>query len=94
MNEIRVTCVTKPNRNSAHEHITHLGGSGWIQKREDVIWAIDNNRNLYYTRDLYGNVAIVVVVRESGKLPYLRTKADGKLTDNLLHLTECSLYGA
>jgi hypothetical protein len=31
----------------------------------------------------------VGVVRELGKLPYLRTHADGKCNDNLLALAEC-----
>jgi hypothetical protein len=29
MADARVTCITKPNRESQHEHITHLGGAEW-----------------------------------------------------------------
>jgi hypothetical protein len=30
MPDAQVTCITKPNPQSAHEHITHLGnGSKW-----------------------------------------------------------------
>jgi hypothetical protein len=26
MGDFRVTCITKPNPQSTHEHITHIGG--------------------------------------------------------------------
>lgn len=89
---IQITCVTKPNRYSSHEHITHVGGYGWTKTREQVIREIDNRLNSYFTKDPYtGKIAYVGVVREYGKLPYLRTYADGKYNNNLLEMAECPL---
>lgn len=92
MNECRVTCVIKPNRYSIHEHITHIGNpaGAWMLSREEAIRRIDAKTEAYYTVDVpTGKKAYVMVVRESGKLPYLRTHADGKPNDNLLALDEC-----
>lgn len=36
-----------------------------------------------------GKKVYIGVVREQGKLPYLRTHADGKWIDNLLAQAEC-----
>ena len=88
MADNRVTCVNKPHRNSPHEHITHIGGPGWRITREEAIKLIDSKTDSYYTL-VGGNRATVAVVREAGKLPYLRTHADGKWSDNLLALDEC-----
>jgi hypothetical protein len=42
MNEYEVTCVSKPNRFSTHEHITHIGNpaAGWKITRELAIQKI------------------------------------------------------
>jgi hypothetical protein len=39
MNEFEVTCVNKPDRMSAHEHITHIGNTAgnWRMAREEAI---------------------------------------------------------
>ncbi len=90
---LHVTCVNKPDRYSEHEHITHIGGSGWRKTREAVVYEINNNINSYYTKDPYtGQVAWVGVVNPSYGDPYLRTYADGDWNDNLLSLNECTLY--
>jgi len=93
MSEYEVTCVTKPDRNSRHEHITHIGNSagGWRLTRESAIERIESKREAFYTVDrTTGRRAYIGVVREHGKLPYLRTHADGKWNDNLLAQAECS----
>jgi hypothetical protein len=94
MNEFQVTCVNKPNRSSAHEHITHIGNtaSNWRMTREEAIRRIDSKQDAFYTVDrTTGNKAYIGVVRGDGmKAPYLRTHADGKWKDNLLALDECS----
>jgi len=95
MADRRVLCVNKPDRNSRHEHITNLGGTDaagarWKFTREEVIRRIDNRTDTFYTIDpATGRRADVVVVREAGKLPYVRTVRDGIPTDNLLSLPEC-----
>jgi hypothetical protein len=83
----QVTCINKPNRESSHEAITHLGGSGWRWTRAQVVQAIENQTNAFFT-SAGGTVAWLVVRRgTSGK--YVQTESDGKLTNNLLSLPEC-----
>ena len=92
MPEYQVTCINKPNRNSPHEHITHIGNTAgnWKLTREDAIQRIDSKTAAFYTVDrTTGKKVYIGVVREAGKLPYLRTYADGKWNDNLLALDEC-----
>lgn len=94
MADVQVTCITKPNLNSPHEHITHLGNpaSSWIWTREQVIQSIDSKTNTFYVADpATSKRAYIGVVREAGKLPYLRTYADGSWNNNLLSLNQCSL---
>jgi len=93
MAEYQVTCINKPHRDSAHEHITHIGnaGAGWRMTRELAISQIESKTNEFYTVDQStGRRCYVGVVRESGKHPYLRTHADGKWNDNLLAQSECN----
>jgi hypothetical protein len=94
MPDCQITCVTKPDRFSAHEHITHIGNPTtsppWRWTREQVVASIDAKTNTFFVTDpRTGRRADVAVVREAGKLPYLRTHADGIWTDNLLSLTDC-----
>jgi hypothetical protein len=93
MSEYLVNCITKPNRESRHEHITHIGNTnaGWQLSREAAISRIETKQDAFYTIDLTTNRKVYIgVVREGGlKLPYLRTHADGKWNDNLLAQREC-----
>jgi hypothetical protein len=97
MADVIVTCINKPERNSPHEHITHLGNpntpqGGWRWTREEVIASIEAGTNTFFTRDnATGKRADIRVVREAGGRVYLRTFADGIPTDNLLSLNECPL---
>lgn len=94
MPDLQVTCVTKPNRFSAHEHITHIGGN-WTPRRiirvEEAIDLIDSRQVTFYTLTTTGRRAEIRVIREPGKRPHLRTVADGYYSDNLLALSECSI---
>ena len=100
MADVQVTCITKPHPQSPHEHITHLGnpgssGGGWMWTREQVIASIDGKMNTFYVLDpVSGKRADIGVVREAGKTPYVRTYADGRWSNNLLSLNQCSLQGA
>lgn len=94
MTDVRVTCITKPNAQSPHEHITHLGSSAgnWNWTREQVIQSIDAKTNTFYVLDpVSGQRADIGVVREAGKAPYVRTYADGRWNNNLLSLNQCPL---
>ncbi len=94
MKEFEVTCISKPDRSSAHEHITHIGNIAgqWRLTREMAIKKIDAKAEAFYTIDRStGKKVFVYVVRGDGnKAPYLRTYADGKWQDNLLALDECT----
>ena len=88
----QVTCIIKPNRDSTHEHITHIGNKaeGWNITREVAIQRIDSKEYSYYTIDAFTRTKVYVgVVRPEGRAPYLRTYADGKWNDNLLALSSC-----
>lgn len=91
MADVQVTCITKPHPQSPHEHITHLGNPPqWVWTREQVIASIDAKTNTFFVRDpSTGKRSEVGVVREAGKLPYLRTYADGYYNNNLLSLNQC-----
>lgn len=92
MQEYEVNCIIKPNRQSAHEHITHIGNTHaqWCLSREAAIQRIDAKTERYYTVDkASGKKAYIGVVRDAGKAPYLRTYADSKWNDNLLAQPEC-----
>jgi hypothetical protein len=94
MADARVTCITKPNPQSPHEHITHLGnpaaGSKWT--REQVIASIKAGENTFFVIDpLTNKRSEVGVVRPASGAPYLRTHADGVWNNNLLSLDQCPL---
>jgi hypothetical protein len=89
MADVRVTCVTKPNRNSPHEHITHLGGPKWVWPREQVIRSIEEESNSFFTYEAGKRAEIRVHERNGVK--YVQTVADGAWTDNLLALNECPI---
>lgn len=94
MADAQVTCITKPNVNSSHERITHLGNptNQWRWTREQVIASIDAGANTFFVIDpANGARANIGVVRESGHTPYLRTYADGGWNNNLLSLTQCPI---
>lgn len=91
MADVRVTCITKPNPMSSHEHITHIGGSSWKWDREKVIRSIEAKENTFYVLDpTTGQKAYIGVVRPTdGRSPFLQTYADGKWNNNLLSLPQC-----
>jgi hypothetical protein len=92
MADVQVTCITKPNPQSPHEHITHIGSlnGAWKLTREEVIASIDAKTNTFYVIDpRTGKRSEVGVVRAAGHAPYLRTYADGNWNNNLLSLDQC-----
>jgi hypothetical protein len=92
MKKYHITCINKPHHHSSHEHITHVGNlrEKWRFTREDAIFLIDNHKAGFYTIDkTTGKECEVGVIREDGKVPFLRSHADGKPNDNLLEQPEC-----
>ena len=88
---IQVTCIIKPDPQSPHEHITHLGNPPkWVWTREQVIASIEAKTNTFFAIDQYNRKRSEIgVVRLAGKAPYLRTHADGNWNNNLLSLNQC-----
>jgi hypothetical protein len=73
--EYQVSCINKPDRYSAHEHITHIGGivngQRWRITREETIRYIESKQHSFYTVDpTTGKRAQVGVRRDAGKTPY------------------------
>lgn len=89
MADTLVTCISKPDRNSSHEHITHLGGHAWQWTTQEVIASIENGTNTFYTS--VGGKRADIGVRERNGRKFVQTNADGYWNDNLLALDTCSL---
>jgi Protein of unknown function (DUF3892) len=85
--DVQLTCTIKPRPDSPHEDITHVGTSRQVWPREQVVGWIEARTDTFYTIGPNGKRADVGVVRELGKVPYLRTQADGHWNDNLLALS-------
>jgi hypothetical protein len=55
LKEFLVTCISKPNRMSSHEHITHIGNitndpaNKWRLTREEAIGRIEVKEEAFYT---------------------------------------------
>ena len=95
MADYKVTCVTKPDRYSAHEHITRLGGvrpdgGRWEDSVENVIRIIESGHHRFYTANC-NQIAYLVVRKSASGRKYVQTKADGSFCNNLLSLDECAL---
>jgi len=84
---LQVTCITKPNRDSTHEAITHLGGVGWYSSKADVIAAIEAGTHSFYTN--VSSRAAWVRVREGKNGKFVQTVSDGQWSNNLLALPDC-----
>lgn len=89
MADVQVTCINKQPRNNPHEGITDLGGREWWWPRQKVIDSINAGTNTFYTLVNGNRGDIEVIDGPNGQ--YLRTRADGKLNDNLLSLGECKV---
>lgn len=91
---IRVSCINKTNRLSAHERIHSIGGrnadgSNWKLSQQQAIADIESGRRSFYVERPAGHrVNLKVAVSRFGN-KYLKTTADGEQPDNLLALTEC-----
>jgi hypothetical protein len=84
----QVTCINKPDRNSAVEAITHIGGETWKWPVERAITAIENGEWTFYT--MVGGKKAIIAVRTSARgRNFLQTHADNQWNNNLLALAEC-----
>lgn len=88
---IKITAI-RLSGGTAHEHIVRLawtnpadGKTGDITRADLVAWIEDKNGKAY-TEDASGHRADVAVVTPTRGEKYLRTRADGVWTNNLLAL--------
>lgn len=90
MAEYQITHIRKPHTLSPHEHITHVGRLGsWILTREEVIIRIEQKKETFFVLDNKNHRSNVGVIRPTdGRLPFLRTHADGDWNNNLLSLPQ------
>jgi Protein of unknown function (DUF3892) len=87
----QITCITKPNRQSSVEHITHVGGYGsnqWKLDVETVIARIEGRLENFFVRVGHYETD-VIVMSPIGRRKYIRTEPDLTKIDNLLSLPEC-----
>jgi hypothetical protein len=95
MAQLRVDCINKTDRRSAHERIHALGGphpngGRWKESQAGVIRAIENGTDSFYVeRPPSHRVMLVVAISQWGN-NYVKTETDGEQPDNLLSLPECS----
>ncbi len=93
---VKITCINKDNGDhfDPHEAITHLG---WINEntqetnKSTLRQMVDflEQGNSAYVRDVWGNIAYLVVRISRFGNKFVKTVADGKETNNLLQLIEC-----
>jgi hypothetical protein len=91
----QILCITKPDRYSDHEAITHVGGKRsngrgaefYITRRvcaDDIRF----NRESYFVH--VRGYTVQVEAYEKGGEWFIRTKPDDTRKDNLLSLPQCS----
>ena len=88
MANLQITCISKTNRPSAHEAISHVGGTWGRKTQQQTIVEIEGRINQFCTSVNGRSVWLVVGVSQWGN-KYLKTEADGAGQNNLLSLPEC-----
>jgi hypothetical protein len=91
---VRIQCINKTDRLSAHERIRNVGGinpsgSRWRLSESDAVAGIRRGEWLFYVERPLGHVVdVIIAVSPFGNF-YLKTVADGEQPNNLLALPEC-----
>jgi hypothetical protein len=90
---VRIDCINKTDRSSAHERIRNIGGinpdrTRWRMSEAQAIQSIRDGTYSFYVERPQGHRVAVVIATRLGR-EYLKTVADGEQPDNLLALPEC-----
>jgi glutamine cyclotransferase len=94
---LRIRCVAKNDRTSAHERIHSVGGvkpdgSHWKLTQDKAISDIEDGTSVFYMERPAGHrIDVIVAVSAEGKSlnKYLKTMADGEQPEYLLSLPTC-----
>jgi hypothetical protein len=87
----QIKCISKTDRDSAWERISHVGGQGakpWKLTLDDAIGKIERGEWNFYVSVDGESVWVEVAVSRYGN-KYLKTVPDGEMPNNLLSLPEC-----
>ncbi|MCA1537509.1 DUF3892 domain-containing protein [Bradyrhizobium sp. NBAIM03] len=89
---VRICCINKTDRRSAHERIKNVGGvnsdgTRWKLSVKKTIRDLESREWEYYVEE--SGVTVEVIVATDGQHKYIKTTVDGIQPDNLLSLPEC-----
>jgi hypothetical protein len=90
---VQISCINKTPRQDPHLRISHVGGinasgSRWELSEDDAIAGIKQAQwNFFVNVTRAGRVDVIIATHEGHE--YLKTRADGLHSNNLLALPEC-----